>query len=181
MSIKITYFVHGTTIDNEKGISSGWSDAELSELGIRQSLELKDKIKDKKFDIVFCSDLKRAMNSAQLTFSDSVLIIPDSRLRECNYGEYNGQSSGIVEPMQEKMTNKKFPDGESYRDVEKRVFNFLEFLKKNYKEKNIGIVAHKGPQLALDVLLKDKTWEQAFSGDWRKIKAWEPGWEYRLN
>jgi len=36
MSIKITYFVHGTTTDNEKEISSGWSDVELSELGIKQ-------------------------------------------------------------------------------------------------------------------------------------------------
>jgi hypothetical protein len=23
--VKITYFVHGTTVDNEKGIASGWS------------------------------------------------------------------------------------------------------------------------------------------------------------
>lgn len=32
MSIKITYFVHGTTTDNEQNISSGWSDVELSDL-----------------------------------------------------------------------------------------------------------------------------------------------------
>lgn len=29
MAIKITYFVHGTTTDNEKEISSGWSQAGL--------------------------------------------------------------------------------------------------------------------------------------------------------
>jgi broad specificity phosphatase PhoE len=45
MSIKITYFVHGTTVDNEKEISSGWSDVELSDLGIKQSIELKEKNK----------------------------------------------------------------------------------------------------------------------------------------
>jgi len=39
-------------------------------------------------------------------------------------------------------------------------------------------VAHKAPQLALDVLLRNKTWEQAFTEDWRKKKAWQPGWEY---
>ena len=27
----IIYFVHGTTVDNEAGISSGWSDAPLVE------------------------------------------------------------------------------------------------------------------------------------------------------
>ena len=30
MSVKITYFVHGTTTDNEKEISSGSYDVELS-------------------------------------------------------------------------------------------------------------------------------------------------------
>ena len=44
MSIKITYFVHGTTTDNEKGISSGWFDVELSELGVKQSIDLKEQI-----------------------------------------------------------------------------------------------------------------------------------------
>jgi len=27
-------------------------------------------------------------------------------------------------------------------------------------------------------LLKNKTWEQAFAEDWRKTKAWQPGWKY---
>jgi len=37
MSVKMTYFVHSTTKDNEKEISSGWSDPELSELGKKQA------------------------------------------------------------------------------------------------------------------------------------------------
>ena len=178
MAIKITYFVHGTTTDNEKDISSGWFDVELSELGIKQSIELKDKIKDKKFDIVFCSDLKRAVNSAKLTFEGIVPIIPDKRLRECNYGKFNAKPSAIVESIQEKHITEKFPEGESYEDVKKRIADFLKFLKQNYNEKNVAIVAHKAPQLTLDVLLMNKTWKQAFAEDWRKRKAWQPGWEY---
>jgi broad specificity phosphatase PhoE len=180
MSIQITYFVHGTTTDNEKHLSSGWYDVELSDLGVKQSIELKDQIKGKKFDTVFCSDLKRAITSAELTFKDEVQIIQDKRLRECNYGEFNAKSSNVVEPMQEKSITKRFPKGESYEDVKARVADFLDFLKKDYAGKSIAIVAHKAPQLALDVLLKGKTWEQAFSEDWRKTKAWQPGWEYEL-
>jgi len=180
MAVKITYFVHGTTTDNEKKISSGWFDVGLSELGIKQSVELKDKIKDKKFDVVFCSDLKRAVDSAKLTFESAVPIISDARLRECNYGKYNAQLSSIVEPMQENHITKKFPEGESYEDVKNRIADFLEFLKQNYDGKSVVIVAHKAPQLALDVLLKNKTWEQAFAEDWRKRKAWQPGWDYNL-
>lgn len=182
MAIKITYFVHGTTIDNEQGISSGWKDVELSQLGIKQSEELKEKTKDKKFDVIFASDLQRATNSAKISWGDQYEIISDPRLRECNYGKLNGASSEIVEPMQEEecITN-KFPEGESYEDVKSRVADFLEFLKKNYHGKHIAIVAHKAPQLALDVLLKNKSWQQALAEDWRKTKAWLPGWEYELS
>ena len=177
MAVKITYFVHGTTTDNEKEISSGWNDVGLSDLGIKQSVDLKNQIKDRKFDAIFCSDLKRAVDSAKLTF-DGVEIIPDKRLRECNYGRYNAQPSVIVEPMQEKFITEKFPEGESYEDVKSRIADFLEFLEQNYDGKNIAIVAHKAPQLALEVLLKNKTWEQVFAEDWRKRKAWQPGWDY---
>ena len=181
MSVKITYFVHGTTTDNEKEISSGWKDVELSELGVKQSVALKDQTKDKKFDVVFCSDLQRAHNSAKLAWDGIYPIIPDARLRECNYGKLNGASSAIVEPMQEEecITN-RFPEGESYEDVKARIADFLEFLKKNYDGKSVAIVGHKAPQLSLDVLIKDKTWKQALAEDWRKTKSWKAGWEYEL-
>ena len=178
MAIKITYFVHGTTTDNEKEISSGWSDVGLSELGVKQSIDLKDKVRDKKFDVVFCSDLKRTIDSAKLTFEGIAPIISDTRLRECNYGKYNGQLSSIVEPMQKKAVTERFPDGESYEDVKARVADFLDFLKQNYNGKSVAIVTHKAPQLALDVLLKGKTWKKAFAEDWRKTKSWQPGWDY---
>ncbi len=180
-AIKITYFVHGTTTDNEKGVSSGWHDADLSQKGIQQSIDLRDQAKAKKFDVVFCSDLKRAVHSAELTFKGIYPIIPDARLRECNYGKLNAQTSAIVEPLQEKNITTKFPEGESYEDVKARLGDFLEFLKKNYAGKSVAIVAHKAPQLALDVLLKNKTWEQAFKEDWRTTKSWQPGWDYTLN
>jgi len=179
--IKITYFVHGTTTDNEKHISSGWKDVELSELGVKQSVDLKEQTKDKKFDVVFCSDLKRAIKSAELTWDGMYPIIPDARLRECNYGELNGALSEIVEPMQEEeCIEKPFPGGESYEDVKTRVADFLKFLKENYDGKSVAIVAHKAPQISLDVLIKGKTWHKALAEDWRKTHSWKPGWEYEL-
>lgn len=132
MAIKITYFVHGTTVDNKRGIASGLNDIMLSELGVKQSQELRNQIKDTAFDVVFCSDLKRARESAQLAFSETAPIITDARLRECDYGEYNGTPAAVVEPIQEKMITEKFPGEESYEDVKVRVADFLELLKNNY-------------------------------------------------
>lgn len=61
--IHITYFVHGSTPDNERNISSGWHYISLSELGIQQSLDLRKILRSRHFDIVFCSDLKRAIDT----------------------------------------------------------------------------------------------------------------------
>jgi broad specificity phosphatase PhoE len=179
-SVKITYFVHGTTTDNEREISSGWSDVELSDLGIQQSKDLGRLVAAKHFDVVFCSDLKRAIDSAHYTWGDKYPVIQDQRLRECNYGDYNAKPSEIVEPLQEQSISNPMPNGESYEMVKDRMANFLADLKKDHTGKSIAIVAHKAPQLALDVLLRGMDWQEAFAGDWRKTKSWQPGWEYVL-
>ncbi|NUM25355.1 MAG: histidine phosphatase family protein [Candidatus Buchananbacteria bacterium] len=177
--IKITYFVHGTTTDNENDIATGWEAGELSELGIQQSKDLTAQIGNQQFDAVFCSDLKRAVDSARLTFGDDYQIITDERLRECNYGDFNGKPDSFKsDPKQ--FIEQAFPNGESYTDVETRVKNFLDFLKKDYDGKHIAIVAHQAPQLALEVLLGGKTWPQAIDQDWRHTKTWQPGWKYVL-
>lgn len=62
--LQITYFVHGTTTDNEKNLATGWAPGELSELGIQQSKELGKLVADKEFSAIFCSDLKRAGNKS---------------------------------------------------------------------------------------------------------------------
>jgi alpha-ribazole phosphatase/probable phosphoglycerate mutase len=88
--------------------------------------------------------------------------------------------SEIVEPLQEKMIKERFPNGESYEDVKIRVESFLKDLKNSRDNQHIAIVAHKAPQIALDVLLKGMTWDEAFATDWRKVGKWQPGWEYIL-
>ena len=180
MAIRITYFVHGTTTDNENNMSSGWNDVKLSELGIQQSKDLTKLTADKSFDAVFTSDLSRALDSAKLAWGDKYPTFADKRLRECNYGDLNGQDSEVVEPMQEKSITTPMPNGESYEDVKARIADFLDSIKSEYNGKHIAIVAHKAPQLALDVLLKGMTWDEAFANDWRKQKAWQPGWDYEV-
>lgn len=181
MAVTITYFAHSTTTDNERGLATGWTPGELSEAGLAQAKRLGELVADKKFDIVFCSDLYRAIQSSQLGFGDTYEIIQDERLRECDYGDMNGKSAANFKSRMEDFVDTPFPNGESYKDVEKRIASFTDFLRKNYDGKHIAIVAHQAPQLALDVLLRGRTWPQAIDEDWRKAKAWQPGWEYTVN
>jgi broad specificity phosphatase PhoE len=177
--VEITYFVHGTTTDNEQDIATGWLPGELSELGKLQARELGEQMADKRFDVVLCSDLKRAVDSAELGFGDKYVIIQDKRLRECNYGDMNGKPDDFKDNMHD-FIDQPFPHGESYKDTEVRLASFIDFLRGSYDGKHVAIVAHQAPQLALDVLLKGKTWQQAIDEDWRTAKAWQPGWSYTV-
>lgn len=178
--IKITYFVHGTTIQNEKGIAAGWTPGELSEIGIRQASELGRINSPAKFDVIFSSDLKRAIDTAKLAFKDNCRIISDNRLREINYGDFTNKPLAQLRSNRIHYVTNPFPSGESYKDVEIRILHFLTFIKKKYSKKHIAIVAHQAPQLALDVILKRKSWEQAIAEDWRLTKEWKPGWNYSI-
>lgn len=176
---KITYFVHGTTTDNEQDLATGWQGGELSALGIRQSQELGRLVADRKFDAVFCSDLKRAVDSANLAFGDKYVIVQNKRLREVNYGDFTGLPVTFKDKMDEYI-DAPFPNGERLKDVEKRLADFLNFLREDYGGKHIAVMSHQAPQLALEVLLKNKSWQQAIAKDWRHTGSWQAGWEYIL-
>ena len=99
-------------------------------------------------------------------------------MRECNYGSLDGEHKSLV--IYEEHIEENFPDGESLLDVEMRVRDFLEDVKSNYSGKVVGIVAHRAPQLALEVITKNISWEDAIKNDWRKTGDWQPGWEYTI-
>ena len=178
MSVKIIYFVHGTTIDNMEHKAAGWVQGELSEKGITQAKALREKIDLDEIDFVISSDLKRAIDSAGYIFDSDKEILHDERIRECNYGDLNGKESSLV--VYEEHIDRPFPNGECLLDVEKRVKDFCHYLLKNYNEKTIALVAHRAPQLALEVITKNMTWEEAINNDWRKTGNWQPGWRYEI-
>ena len=179
MSVRIIYFVHGTTTDNLEHIATGWNPGILSDKGIAQSIELKNRIDIDKIDLVITSDLKRAVDSASYTYNKEKKILCDMRIRECNYGVYNGKDASNVK--YEEHISVPFENGEALVDVEKRLRDFCKYLLQNFDEKTIALVSHKAPQLALDVITKGISWEEAISKDWRKTKSWKPGWEYNID
>jgi broad specificity phosphatase PhoE len=175
MSVEIIYFVHGTTTDNETKKCTGWLGGELSTLGIQQSKDLYRHVKGIHFDVIISSDLKRASDSARLTW-ETVEILHDKRLRECNYGDFSGKDEHYVNYYEH--IDIPFRNGESLKDVEGRIREFVEELKQKYDGKRVALVAHKAPQLALEVIINRKSWLQALKEDWRNTKTWQPGWKY---
>lgn len=175
--MKIIYYVHGTTMDNIEHKCSGWSNVELSDLGKEQAVNL-GKNTPYSFDVLYTSDLNRAMESAKLAFP-TFKAVSDSRLRECNYGDLDGKNKKLV--VYEDHIDESFPNGESLKDVEKRVREFLKDVYKKHSNQTVGIIAHRAPQLALEVISKKISWDEANKLDWRKTGDWQPGWEYEFD
>jgi len=176
MTVEIIYFVHGTTTDNEANRATGHAPGKLSELGIQQAKDLGDKIEEE-FDALYCSDLQRALKSANLAFGDQCNIRTDERLRECDYGEMtrNEFTWGL-----KNYKETPYPGGESYEEVEERISDFLDYLVENHEGEKVALLSHQAPQLALEVLTKNKTWEEAIETDWREAGEWQPGWKYKV-
>ena len=174
--ITIIFEPHSTTIDNEAKRASGWNDIDLSELGVRQSIELVDRCADRNLDAIFTSDLQRAVKSAVPT-SDAlhIPIYADHRLRECDYGDFTQADKHEVESQRAERIETAFPNGESYQQCADRIKNFLDWLKENHDGKTVMIIGHRATQYGLEHHLLGKDLKTCVTEAWQ----WQPGWEYK--
>lgn len=174
--VTIIFESHSTTLDNESHLASGWNDVELSPLGIKQARQLGERRKSEYFDAIFCSDLQRSYKSAEIAFGTKFPIIKDSRLRECNYGNFTEHPTSEVGLMKVDHIKIPFPSGESYEQALERMKSFLKDLIKNYDGKKVMVIGHRATQYGLENIINGKSLEEIISAPW----AWQPGWEYTL-
>lgn len=176
MMVEIIFEAHSTTKDNEAHIASGHADAELSELGLKQSKDLGERYADTNFDTIFCSDLQRSYRTAEIAFGSRIPIIKDKRLRECDYGDLTRHPSEEVDKEKPSRIDVPFPNGESYTQTSVRMKDFLNYLLENYDGKKVMIIGHRATQYGLEHWIKRKSLEELVSTSFK----WQPGWEYRL-
>ena len=142
------YFVrHGQTDDNANGnLLTGWSATPLNKKGFAQAREAAENLKDIKFDICFCSPLLRTKQTLDeiIKYHKNLNVIYDDRLKERDYGEITGQPASICK-FRRWNANDEIPyKMETIPEIFDRVANFYDDLKRDYKGKNILIVAHSG-------------------------------------
>ena len=146
--MKIYYVRHGETDFNlARKMQGGGTEKPLNQKGERQAKETKNELKDVKYDIVICSPMYRAKQTAEIiNKAKNIPVIIDERLRERKLGEYEGHD--ITEEIEEKIwdynLNYNIPKGENLHDFEKRILEFINEIKQKYKNKTLLIVAHGG-------------------------------------
>lgn len=81
---------HGQSTYNIEKRIQGQIDAPLSEHGRAQARALQPRLQRENFDKVYSSSLLRALETAHLAIPNAT-IIPDERIRERNFGIYEGK------------------------------------------------------------------------------------------
>jgi broad specificity phosphatase PhoE len=177
MSVEVVFETHSTSVDNERGIATGWLEGELSETGRAQARQLGERRRDDGLAVVFTSDLRRAAETAEIAFSgSSIPVVSDRRLRECNYGELNGMARAVLEAERPRRVDEPHPGGESWRQAVERVAGFLDELARTHDGQRVLVIGHVATRWALDHVVNGIPLE----GLARAPFAWREGWEYEL-
>lgn len=174
--LELVYETHSITLDNEQGIASGWLPGELSPRGRELARELGERRRDA--DVVYASDLARAVETAELAFGGTGIPVHlDARLRECDYGELNGRPAAEVAAVRLDHVETPFPGGQSYRDVVEATRSLLAELRARHDGETVVLVAHSANRWALEHLLEGTPLAELVDAPFE----WQPGWRYELS
>lgn len=146
-------FRHGETDYNAVKRWQGCGiDSDLNANGIAQAHALAQKLKDLQIEIIYSSCLKRAVQTTEIVadcLGVSFCQIPE--LREANLGQTEGlPKSEVAEAFPkifaewyapENNLDVRFPDGESKREIQQRMYSVLERLLTT-EHSVIGIASH---------------------------------------
>jgi broad specificity phosphatase PhoE len=177
MAVELIYETHSLTTDNDAGIATGWLPGKLSATGRRLARELGTRHRDEPIAAVFVSDLARAVETAELAFSDTgVPIYRDARLRECNYGALNGMPVAKLVAERAQHLSVPYPDGQSYAQVVAVTADFLRDLVADWDERTVIVIAHSANKWALDCLLNGARLADLVDA----LFGWREGWHYSV-
>ncbi|HEY6151060.1 MAG TPA: histidine phosphatase family protein [Gaiellaceae bacterium] len=176
MTLELVYETHSISTDNERGIATGWLPGELSAEGRRLAVELGGRRRSDGIACVFTSDLRRAVETAEIAFEGTEIEIrEDARLRECNYGELNGAPVGELDPRR-RFVDEPFPGGESYRDCVEKMSSFLADVAREFDGRRVLVIAHSAQRFALRHLFEGVPLEELVDAPFE----WQEGWEYAV-
>jgi len=144
---------HGNTTGNSAERFWGQTDVELSAAGESQAERLADRLAAEKIDVIYSSELRRAVATAEIIASrHQMKVTACLELLEINFGKVEGLNFSeigqrypeLISTWTTRSPSFRFPGGESITDLDQRVSQFPDRLKKHPPEATVLVVAHSG-------------------------------------
>lgn len=163
---------HGETEWNIEKRLQGWKNSNLTEKGRRNAIQLANRLQNTKFDAIYSSPSKRAIQTAKIIKQQrSICLFKDDNIREIHLGEWEGQTQ---EQLEQQFPHEYFAfwntphlytteTGETFFDIEKRVDTFLQSVAKHHKtctvtaDSDYGITASVAVAIAKQLLTKKES------------------------
>lgn len=139
---------HGETKNNVEGLFTGWADdVMLTEKGISDAKGIAFLFKNKTFDKIYSSDLKRSVQTAKIVLPD---CNPEETvlLREINVGSLSGKPFNVCDEKCRAQRNYISYGGEDTDMLTKRIAEFLKSLQEKDYE-NVVAFSHGGYLIAM--------------------------------
>jgi broad specificity phosphatase PhoE len=142
---------HGQTDWNLEGRYHGQSDVPLNKTGRAEARALALQLQDQSFTSIYSSDLQRAMETAGIiSKAIHVPVMYETRLREINQGEWEGQRVDIIKARYAELWQQRIldpinirpPGGETVEEVARRVYSALNDIALHHPSGSILIVSH---------------------------------------
>ncbi len=146
---------HGQTDWNIQHKVQGKADIELNEVGKKQAVETGRKLLNEKIDLIICSPLIRAKQTANLINEGrNIPIVYDDNISERDFGELEGkrQEEFDFKGFWSYKQNIKYDKAENIRDFFDRIYSFLDEIIEKYPDKNILLVTHGGSKYSCKLL-----------------------------
>ena len=147
--MKIYFVRHGQTEFNRDKRVTGHFDSLLTEEGIKEAENTARELPDD-FDLTFSSDLTRCRQTTEiLNRKLNLPVYYDARLRERNFGSFEGTSWKTFNPIlleKDKLLQYDYrpSGGESVEDVKKRLLSCIDDIQKNHKGAKVLVSTHGG-------------------------------------
>lgn len=171
--VSVVFETHATTEDNECGHATGWRPGRLSAAGREQAAELGRRRRADGIAVVLCSDLERSVETVRIAFPAGPPLL-DWRLRECDYGAWNGRPRELVVGQPVDFLDLPYPGGESWRQAVDRVAGVLPDLARRWPGGRVLVVGHVATRYALDEHVAGVPLTVSLATPFE----WQPGWEY---
>ena len=141
---------HAHSVANKAGILAGQLEGiGLSKDGIAQVNKLTSSFENLKIDRIISSPMQRCLETVEgIARSKRKRISIDKRLIEMNYGSWSGKKLSKLSRMKEwkviqtKPSAFRFPQGESFKELEERIESLLKDLSRKYPKETILIITH---------------------------------------
>lgn len=148
---KLYLIRHGETDWNKQGKYTGQMDIPINEIGREQAKKVAEEMKTLEPVVIYSSDLKRALETAQAISEElNIPIIKDERLREIRQGEWEGMHVNKIKMQyteefaarKENPLTVAAPGGESIGDVEIRVRSLLVDITQKHPNSEVVVSSH---------------------------------------